>query len=290
MKTGFVILHYQNIEVTQKCMDCLMKLHGIENSKIIIVDNASPNESGMFLKDKYKNYSYINVLINNQNGGFAKGNNLGYTEAIAYGCDTVVVMNNDVYIEDVNFIESLSEACRTHDNIDIIAPEIWALKGFYQNPLARKCKTKKEVSIWLCRLKTTYVLLEIPFLNSIVGRKILASREKKEKEKRSEINHNIREEMIGVVPHGACVIFTGSWTKNEEFAFVPKTFLYAEEYLLALYAQKNGYKIAYIPQIGVTHEAGASTKVNSASMVPKLLFGYKNEIQSVKELKKMYRD
>lgn len=60
MKIAFVILHYQNIDVTIDCVEHLKKLQEIEKHNIIIVDNASPNESGNVLSDMYKND--INII------------------------------------------------------------------------------------------------------------------------------------------------------------------------------------------------------------------------------------
>ena len=47
----YVILHYQNIEVTQECVEKLKRIIQKE-SKIVVIDNASPNGSG----EKLLNY------------------------------------------------------------------------------------------------------------------------------------------------------------------------------------------------------------------------------------------
>ena len=63
----FVVLHYQNLDVTQKCVNFLLKLNG-ENKHIIIVDNGSPNvairESGfqIFRRKKYLEKRVICLL------------------------------------------------------------------------------------------------------------------------------------------------------------------------------------------------------------------------------------
>ena len=40
---SFVILHYNSIEDTQKCIQSIKQLDGHQEIKVVIVDNASPN-------------------------------------------------------------------------------------------------------------------------------------------------------------------------------------------------------------------------------------------------------
>lgn len=44
----FLILHYMNIELTSKTIESVLTLNNFRNSKIVVVDNASPNNSGFF--------------------------------------------------------------------------------------------------------------------------------------------------------------------------------------------------------------------------------------------------
>lgn len=49
---GYVVLHYENIEITERCIKAL--LENFKHSPIVIVDNCSPNNSGKLLKQKYE--------------------------------------------------------------------------------------------------------------------------------------------------------------------------------------------------------------------------------------------
>ena len=52
---GYVILHYQSIEITKKCVDKLLMFS--KTNPIVIVDNCSPNGSGKQLeKNVFKMY------------------------------------------------------------------------------------------------------------------------------------------------------------------------------------------------------------------------------------------
>ena len=48
---GYVVLHYQNIKVTEKCIRSLK--NQFKESYIVVVDNCSPNGSGKLLREKY---------------------------------------------------------------------------------------------------------------------------------------------------------------------------------------------------------------------------------------------
>ena len=49
----FVILHYNGIEDTEKCIQSIKELEGRQDIRIVIVDNASPNGTGQLLSHKY---------------------------------------------------------------------------------------------------------------------------------------------------------------------------------------------------------------------------------------------
>ena len=72
----FVILHYLSEKMTIECIDQLEKIKGTSDINIVVVDNASANGSGKRLKERYEKTSYCTVLLNAENMGFAKGNNV----------------------------------------------------------------------------------------------------------------------------------------------------------------------------------------------------------------------
>ena len=65
----FVILHYQNKEDTLNCVDSIERLYRKESLKvnIVLVDNCSPNNSGVELKDKYKDREDIKCILLDKN-------------------------------------------------------------------------------------------------------------------------------------------------------------------------------------------------------------------------------
>ena len=97
MKIVFVILHYLAIDETYKSVDSIEKKIDTDMYKIVIVDNASPDKSGALLKEHYKNDDHVEVLLNQENLGFARGNNVGFRCAEkTWNPSYIVLMNNDV--------------------------------------------------------------------------------------------------------------------------------------------------------------------------------------------------
>ena len=69
----FVILHYMATDETIICVDSILEnVNG--DKRIIIVDNASPNNSFDELNIKYKDNILVDVISTDENLGFAKGN------------------------------------------------------------------------------------------------------------------------------------------------------------------------------------------------------------------------
>ena len=72
MKTGIVILNYNDYETTLKCLQPILDYKNIDY--IIVVDNCSTNDSYDQLA-KHRNDRWV-LLRSPSNGGYAKGNNL----------------------------------------------------------------------------------------------------------------------------------------------------------------------------------------------------------------------
>ena len=75
MKFAFVILHYNVLEETEKCIESIKTRCDADDYAIIVVDNKSPNDSGSILNKKYADDTKVAVILNDKNLGFANGNN-----------------------------------------------------------------------------------------------------------------------------------------------------------------------------------------------------------------------
>ena len=60
---GFVILHYNTIRETRNCVSSILALEHANNSRIVIVDNASPNQTGKILSEDYCRNQNVEVIL-----------------------------------------------------------------------------------------------------------------------------------------------------------------------------------------------------------------------------------
>ena len=269
MKIVFVILHYCLPDVTRNCINSILNLYG--DKEIVVVDNASPDNSGDILKNHYNGVNNVHIITNKINGGFAQGNNIGYNYACEnYAPDYIIVINNDTLIKDSEFVTKLAEYKRG-ESYHIIAPDILTFRGKHQNPYRKNGLTKKDVIKDLWKTRFSLVFHSVPLLYKIRRNKL------------AEINNtSFSVSLENITPHGAAVIYTKNWISKEKFAFYPGTFLYGEEDLLYLYARKKGYRIIYEPMFQITHLEDMSTSVSQNSLRKKKLFQDKTKIKSIK--------
>lgn len=99
------ILNYNDAETVFRLVDKI-KNYSVFNS-ILIIDNASPDDSFSKLKEAYKNNKKIIVRQTSKNGGYGYGNNYGIKYAYEkLNADYVVLSNPDVFFSN-QMVETL---------------------------------------------------------------------------------------------------------------------------------------------------------------------------------------
>lgn len=119
---AIIILNYITWKETLKEVELCRDILGIEYKNIIVVDNNSPNESynqlKSFSKDKF-------VLIkNNENLGYAAGNNIGLKYAKKEGYKYGFILNNDILFEDYDLVSKMKDVFKKNENIAIVSPKV----------------------------------------------------------------------------------------------------------------------------------------------------------------------
>ena len=110
---SIIILNYNGKKWLKKCLDSLHE-QTYKQFEIIMVDNASSDESIKFVK---KNYPEVIIVKSKKNLGFAGGNNLGISRSKA---KYILLLNNDTWVEK-DFLEKIIVFYKTND-FDIIGP------------------------------------------------------------------------------------------------------------------------------------------------------------------------
>ena len=120
---GLIILNYNSYQDTINLVKELQSQTVAEYLQIIIVDNASPNNSFKQLKPLENKYKNVIVLQTGANLGYAKGNNFGLDYLDKHiQPDYVAILNNDIILP-FNCFEKLIEKYKVLENPAIIAPK-----------------------------------------------------------------------------------------------------------------------------------------------------------------------
>lgn len=280
----FIILHYMVIEETIQCIKNLQNLKC--DKKIIIVDNASTNNSGKKLKEIYSSDNNIDIILNERNVGFAQGNNIGCEFAKnRYNPDFYIVMNNDVEIQQENFIEEIYRIY-AEDEFDILSPDIYSTsQNVHQSPKslsrtslekAKKLKNKYYIKIKYKTLSKLRCLLK----NIKILKKLLYLINKN--------NIDYSKKYYDVPLHGACFIFSKKFVQKRKNVFFDKTFMYYESEILDYECNLYGFKEVYDPSIQVLHHQNVSTNNIFKKNVDKALFMSKQNYNSICEFLNEY--
>ncbi|MGI5828261.1 MAG: glycosyltransferase family 2 protein, partial [Patescibacteria group bacterium] len=92
-KTSLVVVSYNGYEVTKKCLDSIFRNSGDSSLyEVILVDNASTDESKSRLITRYANRSNFSCVSLNSNTFLTAAYNAGFMKSRA---DVLVFMNND---------------------------------------------------------------------------------------------------------------------------------------------------------------------------------------------------
>lgn len=94
-KISIVVLTYNNLELTKLCLNSLLRWSDYPNIEVIVVDNASTDGTPDYLRELQQKEPIVQLVLNEQNHGFAKGNNIGLRTATG---DFLVVLNNDTIV------------------------------------------------------------------------------------------------------------------------------------------------------------------------------------------------
>lgn len=276
---GFVILHYMLEDITKDCVASILG-NVTGNKHVVIVDNASPNGSGLSLKGFYEGRDDVTVLVNEENEGFSRGNNVGYVWLRDNcDCDYIVVLNNDTIIEQRDFAEELASVNSVVD-FDILGPDILSMRdGMHQNPKRQRDIDRRRIERVLARHE---LRLKHPFLVTLKHTVFAPAFELRHRlqVRKSGRDFNPERSLINVILHGACVVFSRKYIARHRYAFYPNNFMHSESEIMHYFAQVEGLCVLYTPRLRIQHFEDMSTDATYSDAVRKELFVCKCMVDS----------
>ncbi len=275
MKTVFVILHYENIFDTNKCIKSIIDCFSEKTISIVVVDNGSVNERLQKIEENYKEYEYIHFIYSDKNLGFAKGNNLGFVYAKEHlNADMIILCNNDLIFEQQGFVDRLYKHYN-NDKFDVAGPRIISLvDGQNQNPVPVLYDTQKKLYLRIVKYRILLLMncigIDMAFRNRIA----------------KKVEEFIPKENDDYQLFGACLVFSKNYINTFDGLY-SGTFMYNEESILKERVQRYNLIMKYYDDIEVKHKEGASTQSVYGQGIKKRRFYYYWNLKGCQILKKI---
>lgn len=237
MKLGIVILNYKNYQETFNCVDSIKSTINDVSYKIYIVDNCSPNESKEELSKKYLGDELVEFILNDVNGGFSAGNNVGLKKAVLDGCDAVLCTNPDVVFKN-NAIGIMLDSLFSKEKIGVVGPKVYKKDGTIQNankgkltPLTFVVRRKAYRFLDWFRLEKKYTYSGYDYQEPLYPKGMVS---------------------------GCCFMIKSSVLLEVDY-LDENVFLYHEEDILGAKLRKRGYLVMLEPSAEIVHLEGTAT-------------------------------
>ena len=116
-----VILTWNQRNLTVDCLASLAELdYPADRLQTIVVDNGSADGTAQAIRERY---STVTVLENDENLGFAEGNNVGIRHALRGPADYVMLLNNDTAV-DPSMLNELLAVIEPDSTVGIVGPKM----------------------------------------------------------------------------------------------------------------------------------------------------------------------
>ena len=115
---SIVVVSYNNLPLTQRCLESV--LHNTEwpNFELWVVDNASQDETPAFLKGLAQRDPRVKIILNEENRGFAAANNQALRRASGR---YLVLLNNDTVVPP-GWLAGLVRHLASHPDWGLVGP------------------------------------------------------------------------------------------------------------------------------------------------------------------------
>lgn len=226
MKLAVILVNYNGEKYNAACIESILANRGVDELRIIVVDNASQDDSMRLLEERYAGDERLELLRLDENYGFSGANNVGIRRAGEWGANAVLLLNNDTETAP-DMLSRLLECAKRHPD-SVIAPKI-----YYSDDRERLWSAGGCFSAIIKKARHTG-------LNETDG------------------GQHDREKEIGFAT-GCCLwipmeVIRKAGTLDERF------FLYYEDTEYSLRLNKLGISIYYCPRAVLYHKVGASSK------------------------------
>lgn len=232
-KIAVIVLNFNTLNITSSCLASLFAANPEKyNCQIVVIDNASSDDSTKILK---KRYSKIDLISNSTNLGFAAGNNVG-AKKYYKKTERVLFLNSDTLVGK-NFFKVLTTDTKLL-NLALFSPRL-NNKDKSLQPNAGNLPTPYNVFWWLTGL------------DDLLGKFITPP----SYQNRSKAFYQGTKK-VGWVGGTAMVVNSKVF---KEIGFLDENlFMYGEDVEFCFRAHKSGISVGWSDKLSVVHLGGAS--------------------------------
>ena len=231
---GIVVVSYRSDDRTVSFVTEELSKVEIPHA-VVVVDNGATEEEAAGLAARMPGVKVIAA----DNGGYARGNNIGARWLRENIRPThILFANDDVRLASDGVVETLVETAAGNGNIGAVGPEVVGLDGVRQSP-------EPYMGLWK---RYVWMYLSTPFLSRERKRKVFGL------------------DYPRLAGEGAHYKLSGSFLLVDSEAFFhagmfdENTFLYAEENILSERLSKIGKCCWFCPSVRVVHEHGKTVE------------------------------
>ena len=230
MNLSVVIVNYQTFEMTKNTINSILEYSHPFSYEIIVVDNASEDDSLSKLQDCFKDK--VKFIASGENNGFAAGNNLALRQISS---DYVLLLNSDTVVWE-NTLENVYNYMEKHGDVGACGCRVRLENGELDKACKRTFPNVKN---------SFFRLFHIP-------------------NKSKDDNYNLTDLPDDEIYEIDCLTGAFMFIRKEaldEVGFLDETFfMYGEDIDLCYRIKNGGWKIIYYGKSSITHLKGASSK------------------------------
>lgn len=231
-KLAVIILNYKTWRETLQEIQEVHSKEDVAYEDIIIVDNASPNESYQQLKVSSMQLGF-KLIKSEKNVGYASGNNIGLRYALAEEYKYAWILNNDIILNGDQCVLKMINTFEKDEMIAVVNPDVYSTEGYLYNRDA---------------IRPSF----FDFTFGMIGYR---------KKGRQIIDEGGYAYIYR--PQGCCMLV--DLKKLQEIDFLDEhTFLYCEEIILAERLLKKQYLCACCTNTNIIHNHSKTVKSNIA--------------------------
>ena len=235
-----VVVSWNTRDLLRDCLQSALASLGTLSAEIIVVDNASADDSAGMVRRDFGDDPRVRLVANSSNEGFARGNNQAC--AVARG-EFLAIVNSDIVFTGP-VLESLVEHLRAHRNAGIVSCNLVGTDGMPQS-LHRKFPT---LPIVFCRWTRAGRRLDRWFLGGSVGR-------------RYHLMH-VRRAGVAAIDQAAaaCLVIKRSTVERIGGLFDERFPIFFNDVDLSRRVRNAGLEVHVLYDVSVVHHGGASIK------------------------------